>query len=225
MSVLLLSGIIIIEVYREEGDDQSIPTGRVGMGRSADKCEAEQRGLRTEQHAPVIIQIYASAMSVDQNLHRWFAAKGTQMTVSMHILPIQAEPNILTRPQCATKSIILHLQWTETDEQSTVSSPISPDGGELRTPTTPTAPTRRRTLSSFARPSPRRVSALMPRGRSAVLTAPPTLVAVVETPDIAVGAVDPLKRRVVTATRFSSRIGADRRVRPFPFNLSSFILT
>lgn len=36
--------------------------------------------------------------------------------------------------------------------------------------------------------------------------------AIVETPDVAVGAVDPRKRRVVTATRFSSRAGADRRV-------------
>ena len=49
-------------------------------------------------------------------------------------------------------------------------------------------------------------------GRAAILTAPPKLVAVVETPDVAVGAVDPKKRRVVTATRFSSRAGADRRV-------------
>jgi len=49
-------------------------------------------------------------------------------------------------------------------------------------------------------------------GRAAILTAPPKLVAVVETPDVAVGAVDPRKRRVVTATRFSSRSGADRRV-------------
>jgi pyrimidine and pyridine-specific 5'-nucleotidase len=44
------------------------------------------------------------------------------------------------------------------------------------------------------------------------LTAPPKIVAIVETPDVAVGAVDPRKRRVVTATRFSSRAGADRRV-------------
>jgi pyrimidine and pyridine-specific 5'-nucleotidase len=49
-------------------------------------------------------------------------------------------------------------------------------------------------------------------GRAAILTAPPKLVALVETPDVAVGAVDPRKRRVVTATRFSSRAGADRRV-------------
>jgi len=49
-------------------------------------------------------------------------------------------------------------------------------------------------------------------GRAAVLTAPPKLVAVIDTPDLAVGAVDASKRRVVTATRFSSRIGADRTV-------------
>ena len=49
-------------------------------------------------------------------------------------------------------------------------------------------------------------------GRAAILTAPPKVVALVETPDVAVGAVDPRKRRVVTATRFSSRAGADRRV-------------
>ncbi len=50
-------------------------------------------------------------------------------------------------------------------------------------------------------------------GRAAVLTAPPKLVGVVETPDVAVGAVDPRKRRVVTATRFSTRSGANRTVR------------
>ncbi|KAJ3717350.1 WD40-repeat-containing domain protein [Lentinula raphanica] len=48
--------------------------------------------------------------------------------------------------------------------------------------------------------------------RAAILTAPPKLVALVETPDVAVRAVDPRKKRVVTATRFSSRVGADRRI-------------
>ncbi|KAE9394213.1 hypothetical protein BT96DRAFT_1048532 [Gymnopus androsaceus JB14] len=48
--------------------------------------------------------------------------------------------------------------------------------------------------------------------RAAILTAPPKLVALVETPDVAVGAVDPRKKRVVTATRFSLRAGADRRI-------------
>ena len=48
--------------------------------------------------------------------------------------------------------------------------------------------------------------------RAAVLTAPPKLVGVIETPDVAVGAVDPRKRRVVTATRFSTRLGAPRQI-------------
>jgi len=34
----------------------------------------------------------------------------------------------------------------------------------------------------------------------------------IETPDVAVGAVDPRKRRVATSTRFSTRAGADRRI-------------
>ncbi|CAK5279855.1 unnamed protein product [Mycena citricolor] len=50
-------------------------------------------------------------------------------------------------------------------------------------------------------------------GRAAILTAPPKIVGIVETPtDVAVGAVDPRKRRVVTATRFSSRVGAVRKI-------------
>ncbi|KAG6836951.1 hypothetical protein H0H93_000591 [Arthromyces matolae] len=49
--------------------------------------------------------------------------------------------------------------------------------------------------------------------RAAILTAPPKIVGIVETPmDVAVGAVDPRKRRVVTATRFSSRAGAVREI-------------
>jgi len=53
-------------------------------------------------------------------------------------------------------------------------------------------------------------------GHAAILTAPPKLVALVDTPDVAVGAVDPRKRRVVTATKFSSRAGAGRRVCSIP---------
>jgi pyrimidine and pyridine-specific 5'-nucleotidase len=54
--------------------------------------------------------------------------------------------------------------------------------------------------------------------RAALLTAPPKLVALVETPDVAVGpgAVDPKKRRVVTATGLSSRARADRRMCSIP---------
>ncbi|KIJ62311.1 hypothetical protein HYDPIDRAFT_94912 [Hydnomerulius pinastri MD-312] len=195
------------------------------------------------------------------NMLQWFAAKGTQMT-------------------CATKSVILHLQWNEGDEKPTpneafVTSPTSstrlssptPSSTLARSTTDPrprnisslarstssiatpqrrqsslgvsvntstsTAPRSRLSLaspgtplSSLLSPSPRAGTPLSPMGsgavgadgfairfgRAAILTAPPKLVALVETPDVAVGAVDPRKRRVVTATRFSSRAGADRRV-------------
>ena len=82
----------------------------------------------------------------------------------------------------------------------------------LRTPTTPISP-------SPGNSTPALTSGGFPirYGRATILTAPPKLVAIVETPDVAVGAVDPRKRRVVTATRFSSRAGADRRVCLFVF--------
>ncbi|KAK7691499.1 hypothetical protein QCA50_004898 [Cerrena zonata] len=181
------------------------------------------------------------------NMLQWFAAKGTQMT-------------------CATKSIILHLQWTEEDNSAgpqsanplltplgsdrsdraispmTSFSPLSVrqrPGSSLSRSTSYTTPIRRSSLISPQppstggsggpkgrlslnihrpaspmtpiSPSPRTGSPML-FGRAAVLTAPPKLVAVVETPDVAVGAVDPRKRRVVTATRFSSRAGSTRAI-------------
>ncbi|KIJ49092.1 hypothetical protein M422DRAFT_74705 [Sphaerobolus stellatus SS14] len=176
------------------------------------------------------------------NMLQWFAAHGTQMT-------------------CATKSVILHLQWNESNEGETqpqVTSPPTPTTPALASPQTPAPPPsfpRSRTVSSLSvsrsnLKTPRRqslnVSTSTPGsathqrartpttpltpisnsrtgtpsnfgfsvrwGQAAILTAPPRIVAVVETPDVAVGAVDPRKRRVVTATRFSSRAGADRRI-------------
>lgn len=161
------------------------------------------------------------------NMLQWFAAQGTQMT-------------------CATKSVIMHLQWNETEEQSNMvttssthesASNLSASMSRLRTKSSLSSsfstPSRRTSLnvstSSVGKP---RASMRMPGtpispfnrsttplspfsirfGRAAILTAPPKLIAVVETPDVVVGAVDPRKRRVVTATRFSSRAGADRRI-------------
>jgi pyrimidine and pyridine-specific 5'-nucleotidase len=163
------------------------------------------------------------------NMLQWFAAHGTQMT-------------------CATKSIILHLRWTEAEETTSAgnAAPDSSDPGVQNSPGLSESFVRSRTLSSLTRsgslttPS-RRSSLISPRarlssprtpgtpispgglvlgspgyqarsGRAAILTAPPRLIAVIETPDVAVGAVDPRKRRVVTATRFSSRAGAERRI-------------
>ena len=74
----------------------------------------------------------------------------------------------------------------------------------ISNPTTPMTPVS---------PSPGPGTPSIYFGRAAVLTAPPKLVGVVETPDVAVGAVDAQKRRVVTATRFSTRSGANRTVR------------
>ncbi|KAK0466364.1 uncharacterized protein EV420DRAFT_826072 [Desarmillaria tabescens] len=208
---------------------------------------------------PVLNAKLHNVGAAPNNMLQWFAAKGTQMT-------------------CATKSIIMHLQWQEESEDaSTKPTPTSsklmgPPSPKVTSPislstslnTVPAAP-RARTVSSLARStssvisssqsSSRRTSliasvssvstaksrlsmnsttrartpstsisptstrtgtpaGLFPIrfGRAAILTAPPKLVAMVETPDVAMGAVDPRKKRVVTATRFSSRAGADRRM-------------
>ncbi|KAG2033224.1 WD40-repeat-containing domain protein [Suillus americanus] len=218
---------------------------------------------------PVLHAKLFNVGSAPNNMLQWFAAKGSQMT-------------------CATKSVILHLQWTEGEDEKThaETTTMSPTftGRTLTSPTPSSLNPRSRAVSSLIRPTQmstpqRRQSALgvstsglpksrlslgtpytplssnlsasqlsgtspsplslLPRsgtplspmgaplspmgaagadgfairfGRAAILTAPPKLVALVETPDVAVGAVDPRKRRVVTATRFSSRAGADRRV-------------
>ncbi|KAF8066612.1 hypothetical protein FPV67DRAFT_1495695 [Lyophyllum atratum] len=180
--------------------------------------------------------------SAPNNMLQWFAAKGTQMT-------------------CATKSVILHLQWQEGDDEKEKPGvvPIVSPALTTHSPVSISAQPRSRTISSLARstssasaistparrpsliaptpaskgrlslsgtprtpstpisPSSRVGTPLAPLfpvrfGRAAILTAPPRIVALVETPDVAVGAVDPRKRRVVTATRFSSRAGADRRI-------------
>ncbi|CDR87317.1 related to pyrimidine 5-nucleotidase [Sporisorium scitamineum] len=44
------------------------------------------------------------------------------------------------------------------------------------------------------------------------LSTAPQVVSVLETPDLAVGCVDPTKRRIVASTRFSSRAGAERKL-------------
>ena len=51
-----------------------------------------------------------------------------------------------------------------------------------------------------------------------ILTALPRIIVVVEMLDVAVGAVDLRKRRVVTAMQFNSTAGADRRVSNFHFH-------
>ncbi|KAL4252237.1 putative E3 ubiquitin ligase complex SCF subunit sconB [Abortiporus biennis] len=190
---------------------------------------------------PVLNAKLLNVGKAPDNMLQWFAAKGTQMT-------------------CATKSVILHLQWTEEDAQPMSSGLLSPPnsrsppeslspvrtraGSSLSRSTSFATPDRRKTLgSSYSSTGPPSTGSGRGRlslaigsapmtpispssrngtpnsanfpirfGRAAVLTAPPKLVGVVDTPDVAVGAVDPRKRRVVTATRFSTRLGAARTI-------------
>ncbi|KAJ3739046.1 hypothetical protein DFH05DRAFT_1407840 [Lentinula detonsa] len=186
------------------------------------------------------------------NMLQWFAAKGSQMT-------------------CATKSVILHLQWQEETGTRSMNTTTTTTQNQNQNQTQTQTPTRPRNSTTSAtsfsrstssssslsgsasrRPSllgsistsagsgrlgvsvgvsgrrtpstpvtpnvnsrtvtPTTASTARLGQRAAMLTAPPKLVALVETPDVAVGAVDPRKKRVVTATRFSSRVGADRRI-------------
>ena len=152
---------------------------------------------------------------------------------------------------CATKSLILHLEWREElpeRPKSPVSSPTTSSGP--RTPTTATPPVaRNRVVSLKAGIPPRKAPSGVGRGgvsrtpstpissqsprvgtpqlllpkKAPIGTTLPKIVAVVETPDLAVGAVDPRKRRVITATRFSSRAGADRRASTLTDRCNSFI--
>ncbi|KAH9945563.1 hypothetical protein B0H21DRAFT_694161 [Amylocystis lapponica] len=201
---------------------------------------------------PVLSSKLFNVGKAPDNMLQWFAAKGTQMT-------------------CATKSVILHLQWTEEDipqaaptiDAARPASPMTPGGLSPSTTRVGSITSRARSTSSLSTPqrrgslarsanskspmgsspgldmksrlslnigsplsSPMSPMTASPRtatpisaaafqhrfGRAAVLTAPPKLVAVVDTPDVVVGAVDPRKRRVVTATRFSTRLGANRTI-------------
>ncbi|KAJ3720547.1 WD40-repeat-containing domain protein [Lentinula raphanica] len=119
---------------------------------------------------------------------------------------------------------------------SSISTSTGPGSGRLsvsgrRTPSTPLTPNSRTvtpttasslggSMLSVGGNNGLGVSTARLGQRAAILTAPPKLVALVETPDVAVGAVDPRKKRVVTATRFSSRVGADRRVSIISCNCS-----
>ena len=174
------------------------------------------------------------------------------MTVSTNVH--FSRERVLNVLQCATKSVTLHLRWTEGDvpqseeaskdptasqppssftmsrprTNSTLSRSTSSTSITRRTSLAPPTPSTkgRLSLSTSASRTPLVSSSPSPGssaslnhgcfpfrfGRAAVLTAPPKLVAVIDTPDLAVGAIDVSKRRVVTATRFSSRLGADRTV-------------
>lgn len=140
------------------------------------------------------------------------------------------------RNQCATKNLIIHVEWTEPKTQFTAepSSPITPSTpltGRLAL-TSPVVSSRRPSSAAYGRMTTPLKSSGQANGagrpslstRTSSIKAPrdldamavkPRIIAVLETPDVSVGAVDPRKRRVATSTRFSSRLGADRRVNDF----------
>ncbi|KAF8761399.1 A Receptor for Ubiquitination Targets [Rhizoctonia solani] len=153
------------------------------------------------------------------NMLQWFAAKGKQMT-------------------CATKNIILHLEHEDPEPSTSLASSVetlpkapSPPKSKPLTPPT-TAHTRpRHSLAVPPRPESRSMPLHSRKSMGALLSPattthrkrpakPPVLLSVVDTPDVAVGAVDPKKRRVATSTRFSSRLGADRRIFVSTYNLT-----
>ncbi|UZJ51406.1 hypothetical protein CBS101457_000726 [Exobasidium rhododendri] len=95
---------------------------------------------------------------------------------------------------------------TPSTSAASVAAPLSPITHKIREetrsfpsslspPTTPASPS----LSSQTRMAPN-------------LGITPFVVSILQTPDAAVGCVDPTKKRIVLASRFSSRAGADRRL-------------
>ena len=117
---------------------------------------------------------------------------------------LKNRPNVLSRSSTSHMSTPRRTSLTVSTSRGRASLPLTPPPSGLHSsnPGTPLSRTGTPASSQFA----------VRYGQAAILTAPPKLVAIVDTPDVAVGAVDPRKRRVVTATRFSSRLGADRRV-------------
>ncbi|KAF9012264.1 WD40 repeat-like protein [Hymenopellis radicata] len=122
--------------------------------------------------------------SAPNNMLQWFAAKGTQMT-------------------CATKSVIMHLQWQEGAGDPDV---------KILSPSSPTVASRQRCRLLATHRQGTHATIPCSLWPSSYFDGAAKVVAMVETPDVAMGAVDPRKKRVVTATRFSSRAGADRRI-------------
>ncbi|KAF9021322.1 hypothetical protein BDZ89DRAFT_1042844 [Hymenopellis radicata] len=106
------------------------------------------------------------------------------------------------RPLLAVHSKTLYLPSALPGARRFLPSPILAPGAVLLSPATIS-----RMPHLSGNPPPRN-----PTISSPILTAPPKLVAMVETPDVATGDVNPRKKRVVTVTRFSSRPGANRRV-------------
>ncbi|QRV76359.1 F-box/WD repeat-containing protein pof1 [Ceratobasidium sp. AG-Ba] len=169
------------------------------------------------------------------NMLQWFAAKGNQMTCATKNLILHLE-----HEDQDPSSVILS---NSTEDLSPVTPPVHHHHGPRHSLAVPRPESRARTPLSGRKsmgmmpisPAPSRMSSAFtpvrsgtslggslpntPNTREKKPLKPPVLLSVVETPDVAVGAVDPRKRRVATSTRFSSRAGADRRIFVSTYNL------
>lgn len=180
---------------------------------------------------PVLNAKLYNVGAAPNNMLQWFAAKGTQMTcatksVIMHFQwqegeekPILASQKLAASTSSISSRVRTSPTISTTSRRTSLASPSPLPNKRLSLGRNSSRSSLSSLSSTPITPSPRTStpgpgSPLFPIhfGRAAILTAPPKLVAIVETPDVAVGAVDPRKRRVVTATRFSSRAGADRRI-------------
>ena len=133
------------------------------------------------------------------NLNRQRACSHLPRVFTPHPKSRAPTSSVPVPPRRASLALSLSTSSTVTKCYSSLSGP--------RTSSTPMSPRAGTPLSFPVR-----------YGRTAISTALPKLVALVETPDVAIGAVDPLKRRVVASTCFSARTDTDHRV----YGLSAF---
>ncbi|KAF8333434.1 WD40-repeat-containing domain protein [Cantharellus anzutake] len=173
------------------------------------------------------------------NMLQWFAAKGRQMTcatknVILHLtwpnletavsssrLPPNGIPTpssslsppaarqriVSAKPANGKAGLSISTSGLPPNTPSKLDTPpASAASPPVRKPSRPIMPSPRASLRSDVPASPLSAS---PSQKVGIV---PILDHVLITPDVACGAVDPRKRRVVTSTRFSSRLGADRRI-------------
>ncbi|KAG8725115.1 hypothetical protein FRC09_008458 [Ceratobasidium sp. 395] len=182
---------------------------------------------------PVLSARLSSVGVGSANMLQWFAAKGNQMTCATKNLILHLEHEDIDPSPAGPSTSTEDLLDTPNTSYRHPSGPrhsLAVPRPESRART----PARKSMGMMPISPAPSRMSNVFTPARTGTSMGgslpntpnrekkpvkPPVLLSVVETPDVAVGAVDPRKRRVATSTRFSSRAGADRRIFVSTYNL------
>ncbi|KAG9077422.1 hypothetical protein FRC06_008918, partial [Ceratobasidium sp. 370] len=184
---------------------------------------------------PILSARLSSVGVGSANMLQWFAAKGNQMTCATKNLILHLEHEdegpSATTVTASTEDLLTALSTPPAHGHSGPRHSLAVPRPESRART----PARKSMGMMPISPAPSRMSSVLtpartgtsmggslpntPNSRDRKPVKPPVLLSVVETPDVAVGAVDPRKRRVATSTRFSSRAGADRRIFVSTYNL------